>query len=386
MVHLIRDEFHVTHEAVGIVFSLPVTMLVVLAIPGGLLADRIGSRKAVAMGAMVMAVGSLLRGVSTGFSSLLAFTAMYSVGYSIIFPNLPKLVSVWFPREKAGLATSVYATGITIGCAVPLAVTLPLIYPLFHTVQGTLFVWGLPAALGFAVWLIVARDPPGQVRGSQPVREVKAPHLSHSFWLDKHIWLIALLLFLNNVHFYTWSAWAPSLLMMKGATSQLAALIASFRGWVSLPTIFLMPWFSYKVGLRKPFMWGSGLLLVVASWAALSIPVPWGWSLMAAVGITTGGTFSMILALPLEMLPKEFVGAASGMVLSIGYIGGIVGPWLAGRILDSTGSLDGALIVLIVVALVWAAAGFLIPETGTRSLSPQQRLRELGPSSQRIDV
>jgi CP family cyanate transporter-like MFS transporter len=369
MVHLIRDEFRVTHEAVGILFSLPVIMLVALAIPGGLLADRIGSRKAVAIGAVAMAVGSLLRGISTSFGSLLAFTALQGVGYSIIYPNLPKLVSVWFPREKAGLATGVYATGITLGAAVPLAVTLPLIFPLFHTVRGTFFVWGLPAALGAAVWLIVARDPPGQVHSSQPVRGVTGLHPSHSLWRDKNIWLIALLLFLNNVHFFTWSAWTPSLLMMKGATPQLAALIASSRGWASLPTLFLMPWFSYKVGLKKPFMWGSAFLLAVASWAALYIPVPWGWPLMAAVGITTGGTFSMILALPLEMLPEESVGAASGMVLSIGYLGGIAGPWLAGRILDSTGSLDVALVVLIATALIWVVVGFLIPETGTRPLA-----------------
>ena len=90
---------------------------------------------------------------------------------------------------------------------------------------------------------------------------------------------------------------------------------------------------------------------------------------MATVGITVGGTFSMILALPLEMLPKESVGAASGMVLSIGYLGGIVGPWLAGRVVDSTGSLDVALVVLIAMALIWAVAGFLMPETGTRPLS-----------------
>jgi CP family cyanate transporter-like MFS transporter len=369
MVHLIRDEFHVTHEAVGILFSLPMIMLVALAIPGGLLADRIGSRKAVAIGAVVMALGSMLRGVATGFGSLFAFTVMYGVGYSIIYPNLPKLVSVWFPREKAGLATSVYATGITIGAALPLAVTLPLIFPLFHTVQGTFFVWGLPGALGAAVWLIVARDPPGPINGSQPAGRVTAPHPSHSLWRNKNIWLIALLLFLNNVHFYTWSAWTPSLLMMKGATPQLAGLIASSRGWASLPAMFLMPWFSYKVGLRKPFMWGSALLLAVASWAALSLPVPWGWPLMATVGITVGGTFSMILALPLEMLPKESVGAASGMVLSVGYIGGIAGPWLTGRILDSTGSLDAALVVLIATALIWVVIAFLIPETGTRPLS-----------------
>ena len=132
------------------------------------------------------------------------------------------------------------------------------------------------------------------------------------------------------------------------------------------------PWASYKVGLRKPFMWGSALLLAFASWSAIYIPAPLGWPLMVLVGIATSGTFAMILALPLELLPNEYAGMASGTVLSIGYVGGLVGPWLAGRIVDVTGSFDLALYILTGTAIVWALIGFLIPETGRRA-SPDVR-------------
>jgi CP family cyanate transporter-like MFS transporter len=190
----------------------------------------------------------------------------------------------------------------------------------------------------------------------------------YALWKDKNIWLIALLLFFNNIHFYTWSGWSPALLMRKGASPELAALVTSCRGWVGFPIIFLMPWASYKVGLRKPFIWGSALLLAFASWSAIYIPVSLGWPLMAIVGIATSGTFSMILALPLELLPNESAGMASGTVLSIGYIGGLVGPWLTGRIVDVTDSFDVALLILMVTAIMWALIGFLIPETGRGAL------------------
>jgi cyanate permease len=86
---------------------------------------------------------------------------------------------------------------------------------------------------------------------------------------------------------------------------------------------------------------------------------------MAVVGITTGGTFPMILALPIELLPRESAGAASGMVLSLGYTAAIFGPWLAGRILDATGSLNLVLVLLAVSAVAWTAVGFAMPETGS---------------------
>ena len=179
--------------------------------------------------------------------------------------------------------------------------------------------------------------------------------------------MIALMLFFNNLHFYTWSGWTPALMMMKGAPPDLAALIASFRAWVGLPMIFLMPWVSYRVGVRKPFIWGSALLLALASWSAIYLPVSLGWALMATIAIATGGTFPMILAFLLEMLPGRSVGAASGTVLSIGYIGGLLGPWLAGHIVDSTASLDLALVLLGGIAILWALIGFWMPETGRKA-------------------
>ena len=87
---------------------------------------------------------------------------------------------------------------------------------------------------------------------------------------------------------------------------------------------------------------------------------------MVFVGITVGGTFSMILGLPIEVISNESIGMASGMVLFIGYIGGLVAPWLAGHILDATGTLDLAFVVLTGTAIAWAFIAFLIPDTGSR--------------------
>ncbi len=372
--HIVKEELRVSHAAVGLLFSVPVTALVALAIPAGFLADRLGTQKAVGIGAVVLAAGSLLRGISESFGGLLAFTSLYGVGFSIIYPNLPKLVGLWFPREKVGLVTGIYSTGITTGGTIALAITLPLIFPITNSVRGTFVIWSIPAVVAAVLWWLVAEDPPAPASTPAPRSTAgRAGFPSYSLWKDRNMWFIALLLFFNNVHFYTWSGWSPALLMMKGASPDLAALMASSRGWIGFPVIFLMPWVSYRVGLRKPFQWGSALLLALASWVALYIPVPLGWPLMLAVGIATSGTFSMILALPLELLPNEYAGMASGAVLSIGYLGGLLGPWFAGHIMDATGSLDIALLMLVGTAIAWAIVGFVIPETGRRARCEEPR-------------
>ena len=72
------------------------------------------------------------------------------------------------------------------------------------------------------------------------------------------------------------------------------------------------------------------------------------------------------------MVPKEQVGAASGLVLSVGYIGGIIGPLIGGRILDVTGSLSLSLVVLVGVSIAMAGVAIMLPETGPRAKIKEQ--------------
>jgi MFS transporter, ACS family, D-galactonate transporter len=370
MQHIIQAELALSHAQMGLIFSMPLLVLVAIAIPSGWLADRIGIRTAAGIGAIVITAASFLRGVfSSDFETLLALTALYGAGFALIYPNLPKLVAAWFPLEKIGLATGIYTTGLCLGFAVPFTITLPVVFPVTNTFQGVFYIWAIPALVATILWWIIVREPPpvdksmiaGQVAGEGN------DSLSQPLWKNKNIWLVAVIFFFNDVHMYTWSDWTPTLLQAKGAPEDLAAVIASVMLWVSIPVLLLAPWGSYRVGLRKPFLWGSAIVLIVSSLAAVFAPLSASWLLMVAVGIGTNVAFPILLALPVEMVPKQFVGRASGMILSIAYIGGFIGPLLAGHILDITGNLDPVFFALAGVALAWTIVSFLIPETGKKA-------------------
>ena len=83
--YVIKDKFSISHAQVGLLFAIPVTMLVAFAIPSGFIADKFGTRKAVGIGAIVMAAGSLLRGAFTSFGILFGFTCLYGLGFSLIY-------------------------------------------------------------------------------------------------------------------------------------------------------------------------------------------------------------------------------------------------------------------------------------------------------------
>jgi len=365
--HIIREELVLSNAQVSLLFSIPVIMLVLFAVPGGILADRIGVRKAAGISAIVLIVGSLLRGTSTSFETFLAFTCLYGGGFGLVYPNLPKLVSAWFPPQKVGLArgiSGIYITGMTTGCALPVAITLPLVFPITNTFQGIIYIWTIPAVVATILWWAIVKEPSSSIQSQEAGERVKPSFL---VWRSRNLWLVASIFFIVNFHFFTWSGWAPTLLMMKGAQPDLAALITSAVIWASIPGTLLIPWASHMLGLRKPFLWGSAIVLALISWGAIYLSVPFFWFLMVIAGICIGGSFAISLALPAEIVPKDSVGTASGMVISIGHIGGFIGPLLAGYIMDATGTLNLDLIVLIGAAIVSACLVFTVTETGPRS-------------------
>lgn len=370
MLHIIREQLSLTNAQVGFVSAAPLMMLAALAIPSGTLADRFGIRRVVGTGILVIIAGSFLRGVAPDFATLFAFTCLYGVGFALVYTILPKLVGTWFPPEKIGLATGIYATGIVTSAALVMAISLPLVFPVTGTFQGVFFIWSIPAVVAAIVWWIIVKEhphtstPSRQADAKQP--EVKtAPR--YTIWTNKVLWLVAILFTCHNFLFYSGVNWTPQLMMAKGASPELAGLITSAITWACLPIVFLAPWGSDKAGLRKPFLWASFGVMILTSLGSIFVPLSSGWLITVIFGIASGVQLSIILALTAELVPPEGIGRASGMILSIGYIGGLVGPWLTGYTIDVTGNLNTSFILLLAIAAIATFLSFTIPETGRRA-------------------
>jgi cyanate permease len=57
------------------------------------------------------------------------------------------------------------------------------------------------------------------------------------------------------------------------------------------------------------------------------------------------------------------VGAAAGVVFSVGHAGGLLGPQLGGYLRDLTGRHEAGLAVMLVMTVVMTAFALAIPET-----------------------
>lgn len=108
--HILKEELLLTHMQTSLLFTAPILMIVALAIPAGIISDRIGVKKATGIGVILLAVGAMLRGTADSASTLLIFTFIYGAGLGWCYPNLAKLISGWVPPQRAGMAMGILST------------------------------------------------------------------------------------------------------------------------------------------------------------------------------------------------------------------------------------------------------------------------------------
>jgi len=366
---MIVEELQLTSSQAGLLFSAPVITLAIFAFIGGFLGDNIGPRMIAGLGMTLLAISSVLRGLSPNFAVLLLLNFFVGTGWGLIFPNLPKLVKLWFPDRLAGTATGIYSTGVFTGGTLALSLTVPLVLPLMGDWRGTFYFWGSIAGLITIIWWVLVREPDSFKRGKSASSHFSLSMLA-AVLRNKDIWIVAIYFALAaNVTFYIITGWFPTFFVDKGVSQAGAGLLTSLTTLAGLPAVFLVPFASDRLGLRKPFLWISCLVATIAFAGIIYTGYAMDFVLMIILGITLTATYVMSLFLPLELVKADHAGTASGVVISIGYIGGAMGPLIAGYLKDTTGTLVPSIIMLAVMTFISMVIIFLIPETGHRRSS-----------------
>ena len=109
--------------AVAALSVVGLTAYLLLQVPAGLVSDRIGPRRGLALGLGVIAVGEALFASSTSLPVSLLGRGLVGAGDAFIFLNVLRIVAHWFPRERFAQMTAATAT---LGATGQIIGTLPL--------------------------------------------------------------------------------------------------------------------------------------------------------------------------------------------------------------------------------------------------------------------
>ena len=152
----------------GLAFGLFYTLM---GLPLGRIADTRNRRNLIAAGVVLWSFFTSLCSVARSFWSLFLARMGVGVGEASLSPSAYSLIADYFPRERLGVAISVFYMGIFFGSSLSLLVTGAVVDALAHTpvvtvpLLGTIAAWrvtflivGLPGVL-FALLVYSVREP-----------------------------------------------------------------------------------------------------------------------------------------------------------------------------------------------------------------------------------
>lgn len=349
------EDLGLSHTAGGLLFSLPVLLMGLLAVPGGLLADRFGPGRVIGTTLLALAAAGAVR-AADGAPVLFGATALVGGAIGVIQPALPRLVRERF-ADRIGLATAVFSAGFFSGALVAVMATSAWLLPALgdRGWRGTFAVWGALAAATGLGWL-----PFGRAGGGRTAAE---PGALGAVLGDPLLWRLALLQAANSATYYTMNAWLTAYYESLGWPLPRAAVPLGVLSAVGGIAGFLAPPLTDRLRARRPVLVASCLVSVVGLAALLLAPTTlvWLWSGLFGVGLY--GSFTLTLALPVDISPAARVGTATGLVLTVGFAGALAGPLVAGYLRDATGGYGAGLAAMLVLTAVMTATALTLPET-----------------------
>jgi MFS family permease len=369
----LKDELGLNAAQFGIAVSAFAWIYAPAQFAVGWLSDRFCVYRMIAIGLAIWSVATFLTGFADGLVMLVMLRLALGVGEGVAFPAASKIIARHVSAERRGLANSAVAAALYWGPA--LGTFAGGLILTFYGWRWIFFVFGAVTLLWLIPWLLASRPQwASYAKGSGndvPVGQVMR---------NPKVWLMGIGHFANTYGFYFLLAWLPLFLVkVRGfsilemtAMMTVAYVVQGFGalawGWIS-DRLVVNGWDEGRV--RKGLMCMYMLVTAVAilgiglSLAPASI---FAWLIVNAMFSGIGGTncyaISQIFAGP------EASGTWVGVMNGVGNTSGIIGPIVAGELIQHTGSYMAAFVVSAVIVgvggLWW---GFALPRVRPLSFS-----------------
>jgi CP family cyanate transporter-like MFS transporter len=347
----LRDAVPLSAAAAGALTTLPVICMALGSPLAPVIARRVGTEAALAVMALTVAAGILVRLLPT-VPALYAGTVIAGLGIALGNVLVPAIIKRDFP-DRVGLMTGGYTMAISASGALAAALTVPLEDAIGRGWRAGLAVWALPALVAAAAWV------PWAARGAAAARTVRGlARPSPQLWRDPLAWRVTAFMGLQSLLFYSVLSWLPALLRSHGIDREAAGALLSVVMLAGIPTCLLVP----VVAARRPDQRAAvvATLAVLAAGltgllvAPATLAVVW----VTLIGFAQGALLALaFLFFGLRSPDQEHATQLAAMAQTVGYVVAAAGPLVVGLLREASGGWTAPLVFLLAMLAPTLAAG-----------------------------
>jgi sugar phosphate permease len=353
----LRSELNLTYTQVAFIGSSLMITYTIAQLPSGLLSDKLGAKKVIAIGSLIIIFSNLIFGFSNFFEAFVLAQFFNGLGQGMGWsPSIKLLASLSLKRER-GTIIGLFLT------SVPAFSALAYIFSGYLTVNfGWRTAFYMPAAILSIImmmFLFIAQDE--EPSSSSLIKSGESRKIElREVLSDLNVWMAAIAFSSTLFIEYGFNMWIPSFLVKESKMSlEEAALIASaapIGGVIGGP---LGGFISDKLlkGKRKPIivlslttLSASTLTLIYLRQNLICLVISLiltGFCIQAS-----GGLFFTYIA---DILPLALTGSGAGFLETIGHTASIISIYGVGFLIDLFNSYIQAFLIFPLVSIL----GFL---------------------------
>ncbi len=333
----------------------------------GMIADKFGAARVIALGGICYAVGLILMAYSTTGLAL-DFSAGLLIGLGLSGASFGVVLGVVgrsVVPERRTVALGIVGAGGSVGQFAMLPYGQALISQV-----GWLNALLVLAASAFLIVPLAAAfagkagsRPAG---GGQPIGEALREAASHrGFWLASASFLVC---GFQTVFMMTH---LPAYLVDRGATAVEGMTALAIIGLANIAGSFLAGLLGDRYS-KKQLLGGIYWIRAVAIAAFIAAPPSAAatWAFAAVLGLTWLGTVPLTNALVAQIFGVQYLSTLFSIVFLGHQLGGFLGAWLGGYVFDATGAYLGVWLIAIAASVVAAIACLPIDERPLRAPIP----------------
>jgi MFS family permease len=246
--------YNVSDSRIGLLSMVFMIAFIPLSIPVSWGIDTFGFRKTVSIGAILMAVFGVTRGlVGDNYGLVLASTIGIAFAQPFLLNSWTKMPALWFGHKERATVVGLVTLASLVGTALGMVLTPELVKTM--SINHIQLLYGVIAAFSTMLFLILAREKPATPPGlpGEDSRALMLDGLKHalsvpSFWIYLFISFVGLGLF-NGI-----TTWVEPIIRLRGFTPNDAGTLGALMLGGGLVGAVVMPIISDRSRKRQIFI------------------------------------------------------------------------------------------------------------------------------------
>ncbi|MBW2609084.1 MAG: MFS transporter [Deltaproteobacteria bacterium] len=365
----VAKEFAWSRVVISSAFSLYLFLMGIMSIISGRINDRFGPRLVMSLSCSIIGLGYFLMSmVNEIWHFYFFYGVIVAIGMGGVDIATLSTIARWFVKKR-GMMTGIVKAGAGAGMFILPPVINWLIYTYgWRTTYIIISVMIFIGSVSASQFLKFAPREMGLNPYGEEVNEKSSNSEDDGFLFQKAIltiqfWQLCVVFFLFLVCTQIILVHLYAHIVDTGISGSVAATILATVGGASIAGRLIMGSAGDRIG-NKPAMIIDLAIMSVASFLLFFADAPWMFFIYACLhGFSHGGLFTLISPMVADLFGLVSHGIIFGVVSFSGNIGGTIGPIVAGRIFDLTGSYQTLFIIFSSAAILGTFIMVLIKDT-----------------------